>query len=145
MSQSELSRIDHIIDVARGAAPSGPSERENREATRIPYQAQVALIQIAPSGDKMPPVMFTSENISMDGLCLVSAQEMSVGTRGAVMIMKSDGESVLISARIVYANSRGPNVFECGVQFENEPTVVTMDDFRDAGGNMPMVGPAKAA
>lgn len=145
MSETELSRIDRIIDIARGAAPTGPSERENRQATRIPFESHVALVRIAPSGEKLPPVMLVTENISTGGLCLLSKHDIAAGTRGAVMITKSDGESVLISARIVYSNSRGPQIFECGVQFEKEPSVVSMDDFRDAGGNLPPLGPAKAA
>ncbi|MHC4826300.1 MAG: hypothetical protein ACYTEY_07040, partial [Planctomycetota bacterium] len=60
MPQSETSRVDRIIDIARGVAPVGPGERENREATRIPFASQVALIQVGASGQKASPIILTS-------------------------------------------------------------------------------------
>ena len=59
--------------------------------------------------------------------------------------MKSDGESVVIGARVVHVNNRGPNRFECGIEFETEPSAVTLLDFQDAAGNLPLIGRSKAA
>ena len=72
MPQPEANRVDRIIDIARGIAPVGPGERENREATRIPFAIQVALIQMSSSGQKASPIILTSENISSGGLCVIA-------------------------------------------------------------------------
>ena len=137
--------IDRIIDIARGAAPAGPSEREKREACRIPYTGTVAMIIIKPAGTTTEPTLATCENISTGGIGVLSAHELPVGGRGGVLIMKSDGESVVIGARVVHVDDRGPNGFECGIEFETEPSVVTLLDFQDTAGNLPRIGRAKAA
>jgi len=138
-------QIDRIIDIARGAAPAGPSERENREACRIPYTGTVAMIMIRPAGTTTEPILVACENISTGGIGVLSEQELPVGSRGGVLIMKSDGESVVIGARIVHVNDRGPDGFECGIEFETEPSVVTLLEFQDTAGNLPRIGYARAA
>ena len=137
--------IDRIIDIARGAAPAGPSERENREACRIPYTGTVAMIIIRPTGTTTEPTLVTCENISTGGIGVLSAQELPVGSRGGVLLMKSDGESVVIGVRVVHVNDRGPHGFECGIEFETEPSVVTLLDFQDTAGNLPQIGRSRAA
>jgi len=137
--------IDRIIDIARGAAPAGPSERENREACRIPYTGTVAIILIRPAGTTTEPTLVVCENISTGGIGVLSAQELPVGSRGGVLIMKSDGESVVIGARVVHVNDRRPSGFECGIEFETDPSVVTLLDFQDTAGNLPRIGRARAA
>jgi hypothetical protein len=145
MPHPETSRVDRIIDIARGVAPVGPGERENREATRIPFASQVALLPISTSGQKAPPIILTSENISSGGLCVIAPLELSVGGRGAILMQKSDGECVLLGARVVYVNPIDVEVFECGLEFEIKPSAVSVDDFCDPAGNLPQVGPARAA
>ncbi len=138
-------RIDRIIDIARGVAPAGPSERENRETCRIPYSGNVAVILIASTGAKTAPCIVACENVSTGGIAVLSSEELAIGARCGVLIMKSDGESVVIGARIVHVNDRGPEGFECGVEFETQPSVVTLLDFQDAAGNLPQIGHARAA
>jgi hypothetical protein len=145
MIQTETNRIDRIIDIARGVAPVGPSERENREATRTPYAAGIALVLISAAGRKSPPIDLISENISSGGLCVISGQELPVGGRGAILIPKSDGEHVLMGARVVYVNALDGETCECGLEFEVPPAAAAVRDFRDAAGNLPRLGPARAA
>ncbi len=145
MPQSETRQIDRIIDIARGVSPLGPSERENREATRMPFAGQVAVVQVSTSGEKTAPILMQGENISSGGLCVVTEHELPVGGRRAVLLQKSDGEAVIIAARVVYANPIGVRGFECGLEFEMRQTSATMDDFSDAAGNLPHIGPALAA
>lgn len=138
-------RFDRIIDIARGAAPAGPSERENREACRIPYMGTVAIVLIAPSGGKTAPALVACRDISTGGLRVLSSNELPVGSRGGVLIMKSDGEPVVLGARIVHVRRHGSLGFDCGLEFEVEPSAVSMLDFKDAAGNVPEIGSAKAA
>ena len=141
----ETNRVDRIIDIARGVAPVGPGERENREATRIPFASQVALIQLSLSGQKAFPIILTSENISSGGVCVIAPTELPVGGRGAILMQKSNGECVLLGARIVYVNPLDDEAYECGLEFEISPAAISLDDFVDAAGNMPQIGPAQAA
>ena len=108
MPKPDPRRIDRIIDIARGAAPPGPGERENRETAREPYTGPVALVQFRPSGDMTAPVTLPCQDISIGGLGVVSPRELPIGARGAVLMLRSDGEPVVLGARVVYANHRGP-------------------------------------
>ena len=138
-------QLDRIIDIARGVAPAGPHERENREACRIPYTGTVAMIMIRPTGTMTEPILVTCENISTGGIAVLSEQALSVGSRGGLLIMRSDGESVVIGTRVVHVNDRRPGGFECGIEFETEPSVVTLLDFQDIAGDLPQIGHARAA
>lgn len=145
MTHPDAVRIDRIIDTALGVATIGPGERSNREANRIPYHRQVAMLPIKAGKKKSPPIILTAENISSGGLCVISDRELSVGGRGAVLMQKSDGESVLLGGRVVYVNALGEGCFECGVEFEMPPSAASMRDFHDAAGYLSWIGPARAA
>ncbi len=142
MPTSDPSRIDRILDVARGVAFRGPSERENRELTRIPFDGHVALVVLLPTGEKAPPVSLAAQDVSSGGLCVIAPQELAVGGRGAILILKSDGEAVILGARVVYANWLGVPGFECGLEFELQPSGVSLEDFLDAEGNLPRLAAA---
>ncbi len=144
-SSSASDRIDQIIDIARGAVPAGPGERENRKVTRIPFMTEVAVIVIAASGEKGSPSIVSCENISTGGLCVTSQQELEAGSRGGVLILRSDDEPVVIGIKVVHARSRGSQGYECGLEFERQPSAVAMNDFRDTLGNLPQLGRARAA
>jgi PilZ domain len=146
MGGRDGSRIDRIIDVARGAAPAGPDEREHREATRIPYNGHIALVELTPDGNATPPVLMTCQDISAGGVGAISRRHLSAGARGAILIQKSSGEGVVLSARIVHCRAIGQDKFECGIEFERDAAPpVSLDDFRAAGGELPRLGPARAA
>ena len=145
MPHSDQGRIDRLIDIARGVASVGPADRENREVTRLPFCCPAALVLFTPSGETTPPTILAAENISSGGLCVISRQELSVGSRGAVMITKSDGEAVILGARVMYANTLGPKGFVCGIEFEMHPRAITRESFQDVAGRLPQLGPARAA
>src|SRR5262245_4772659 len=113
MNKSDPRRIDRIIDVARGAAPSGPAERENRESARVPFSGPIAMVQFRPSGDKTTPVTLSCQDLSVGGLGVISPRELPVGTRGAILMLRSNGEPVVLGARVVHAAARGPRTWEC--------------------------------
>ncbi len=145
MPPSISSMIDHIIDVARGVVPQGPTNRENREATRVPYNGHVSLIRFTPTGKRTEPLLLESENISSGGLCVRLPEELPVGCRGVVMLSRSDGERVILLAKVVYCNARDAFSYECGLEFEPPSVAVSFEDFKDGQGNMPEVGLSRAA
>ena len=142
MPDPNNSRIDHIIDIARGASPVGPIDRENREATRIPFNAPIVLVLITSKGEKSAPITVSGSNIGHGGMCVVCKRDLMVGGRGAILIPRSDGEPVIIGVKVIYANAWS-QAFECGLEFESQVPAVVMDDFRDADGKLP--GHAQAA
>ncbi len=143
----DANRIDRILDLARGAAPAGPGERDNRDPARMPYVAPVAMVQFRPSGDKSSPVTLTCQDISIGGLGVISPRELPVGCRGIVLMLRSDGEPVLLGARVVHASPAGPRQYECALEFEIPPPAVevSLDDFRDARGDLPRLTITRAA
>lgn len=145
MHPPDSGRIDRLLDIARGVAPAGSWDREHRDATRLPFLRPVALILFKPSGETTRPMIMTADNISSGGLCVIGSRELSVGCRGAVMVAKSGGEPIILGTRVVYANARGLNEFECGLEFEFPPAVISFEDFRDTHGNLPELGRARAA
>jgi hypothetical protein len=145
MTHPDAIRIDRIIDTARGVAPAGPGERNNREVNRIPYARKVALVPINATGRKGIPIVLTAENISSGGLCVISDRELSVGGRGAILMQKSDGERVLLGGRVVYVNALGEGCFECGLEFEIRPSIASTGDFQNAAGALLANESARAA
>ena len=145
MPPSISSMIDHIIDVALGVVPQGPTNRENREATRVPYNGHVSLIRFTPTGKRTEPLLLESENISSGGLCVRLPEELPVGCRGVVMLSRSDGERVILLAKVVYCNAPDAFSYECGLEFEPPSVAVSFEDFKDGQGNMPEVGLSRAA
>ena len=137
--------VDRIIDIARGMVPAGAYGSEIRTVTRIPYTVDVAMILIAPSGALGSPDIVRSENISMGGLHVISPRPVDEGSRGSMLILKSDGEPVVLGMKVIHATSRGARGYECGLEFEQQPSAVSMNDFRDSQGNLPRLGPAQAA
>jgi len=145
MPKQSVSRVDHIIDIARGAAPVGPGERENREAKRVPYHGQIAMVLIEADGEKRPAIILDCQDISTGGIGAVAPEQIARGTRGAILIRKSNGDPVLLGGRLVYSRPRNPRGFETGIEFELDPPAVLMDDFRDASGKLPNIGSVRAA
>ena len=144
-SQSASDRIDRIIDIARGVVPAGANGRENRKVTRIPFTTDVAIIVIGPTGEKCSPDIVRCENISTGGLCVTSPEPLDEGSHGGVLILRSDGEPVVLGMKVIHTTRRGALGYECGLEFEQQPSAVTMNDFRDSQGNLPRLGPARAA
>ncbi|MHC4414132.1 MAG: PilZ domain-containing protein [Planctomycetota bacterium] len=145
MPDSSGSLVDRIIDIARGVAPHGYADRENRETTRVPYNGEVALVLITSSGGKTAPLIMYGEDISSGGICARSQEELPVGGCGGALMLRSDGEPVVLATRVVYCNSYGAMGFECGLEFQPQAPPVTLEDFRDKAGDWPDLTPARAA
>ena len=114
----------------------GPIDRENREATRIPFNGRIILVLITSKGEKSAPITVSGSNIGHGGVCVVCKKDLMVGSRGAILIPRSDGEPVIIGVKVIYANAWA-QAFECGLEFEALVPAVAMDDFRDTDGNLP--------
>ena len=116
--------------------------REQRETLRLPFNAQVAYVRITPAGELTVPVLLGAENISVGGLCVRSSEALEVGSRGAVLVSRSDGEPVVLAAKVVHCNEVSNRKFDCGLEFEAALPSVTMRDFHDKDGKLPDVARA---
>jgi hypothetical protein len=145
MSGPDLNSIDHIIDIARGATAADEADRENRHTRRVDYDNLVVLVQLTPEGRKSIPIMVRCRNISAGGMCILSRYMLHVGYEGAILMMRSDGQPVILPAKVVHCKYAGEMMHESGIEFIEPSVHFEMGDFRDAHGNMPQLGPPKAA
>jgi hypothetical protein len=137
--------IDHIIDIARGAAVADSADQELRQTRRVPFDGKVALVQITPDGGKSIPTTVRCKNVSAGGMCVQSRYMLHIGYEGAVLMLRSNGEPVIIGARVIHCKYIGDMLHESGIEFI-EPTVnFMMDDFCDEQGNMPRLERPRAA
>ena len=137
--------IDQIIDIARGAEPAGEFERVNRDTRRLPYDGGIALLPLSTEGDPDSPLPVRGKDISATGLGVIAPRELAVGQRAAVMILRSNGDPVLLGVRVVHCHDAGPNQHETGLEFTNLPKGVILHDFRGQDGGMPQLAPDRAA
>ncbi|MDY7109914.1 MAG: PilZ domain-containing protein [Planctomycetota bacterium] len=145
MAAQDLTSIDHIIDIARGATAPDPVDQEHRQTRRIPYDGTVALVQITPDGGKSIPTVVRCRNVSAGGMCIHSRYMLHIGYEGAILMMRSNGEAVIIGAKIVHCKYIGDMLHESGVEFIPSSVNFMMDDFCDEQGNMPRLEQPRAA
>jgi hypothetical protein len=136
------SPIDHIIDVASGAAEADASDVENRGTRRFEYGGEIALVQWTPTGGKSIPTTVRCKNVSSSGMCVVSRYMLHVGHEGAILIKRSNGEEVILGVKVVHCSYVGDMDHESGVEFVECSDQFSLEDFRDAEGNLP---PLRAA
>ena len=134
-------RIDQMIDLARGAIKPGPEQHENRDTRRHPFSGRVALVQRLPDGGKSVPLVVMTRDFSAGGLRIASRYMLHVGHRGAILLMRSTGEPVLIGVRVAHCRYVGDMNHESGLEFLPEVGGLTLDDFRDKAGQLPELTP----
>jgi hypothetical protein len=145
MSEPDPTSIDHIIDIARGTTAADACDRENRLTRRRPYDCAVALVQITPDGGKSIPTVVRCKNISAGGMCILSRYMLHIGYEGAVLLMRSTGEPVIVGAKVVHCKYIGDMLHESGIEFIRPSVNFAMDDFCDEQGNMPRLETSQAA
>ena len=142
MSSSNARLIDEVIDIARGVSFPGRFGREQRDTARLPFNGMVAYVRITPVGELAPPVLLAAGDISVGGMCVRSPETLPVGSRGAVLVSRSNGEPVVLAAKVVHCNQVGTCKFECGLEFEVALPAATIRDFHDGDGKLPDVARA---
>lgn len=137
MAETPSIDIDHLIDVATGAAVENPEDRENRTLRRMDHEAPLALVQRTPTGGMSIPTVVMSSNMSAGGMCIISRYMLHVGYEGAILMQRHDGSEVLIGIKVVHCKYVGEMAHESGLEFTGQAEGFTLDDFRDEQGHMP--------
>jgi hypothetical protein len=145
MSEHDPASIDHIIDIARGISAADTADREHRQTRRMPYDRAIALVQITPDGGRSIPTIVRCKNISAGGMCIHSRYMLHIGYEGAILMMRSNGEPVILGAKVVHCKYIGDMLHESGIEFIRSSVNFTMDDFCDEQGNMPRLDGPRAA
>ena len=143
--QTQSAAIDRVIDIARGTVHATTIDWEHRAFKRRACDGWVALVHVDQNGEKTPAITLRSEDIGAGGMRVYSWHELPVGTRAGMLLRKTNGEPVLLGARVVYCCSRGRIDFECGLKFAPMPSIININDFREPDGALMDLGPALSA
>ncbi len=121
---------DRIIDAARGVELRLLDEPAKQPPTRYcSFVAPVIMVWITPTGETTAPVTLEARAISTAGLRARSRQTLAVGSRGAVLLRRSDGEPVVLPARVISCRRTPSGGFTCTLEFEREPAPIRLEDF----------------
>ena len=146
MATASPDDIDRIIDVATGVEDAEPADLENRRTRRAELDTPMALVQWTPGGGKSISTIVTGKNISSTGLCVLSRYMLHVGQEGVILMLRSNGEAVMLGVKAVHSSYVGDMKHESGLTFIPAPKGFTIDDFRDEQGHLPeFLGQNKAA
>lgn len=137
MSDNKVHDIDQIIDIARGAIEVEAADAENRRTIRAPYERAIGFVQWTPDGGKSIATVVKCKDISSAGLCVVSRYMLHIGHEGAVLMLRSNGEEVMLGVKVVHCSYVGDMNHESGLAFIDLSDQFASDDFRDQYGKMP--------
>lgn len=131
-------QTDQIID----AASSGEAtESDRRLNDRKPYEALVAVVLVQPEGGSSDPIVLRAIDISVGGMGVVSRQMLHPGTRGAVQLVRSNGQRALVGFETRHSRYTGSLRHETGLEFTALPEGLSAEDFMDEKGRLVTLDP----
>lgn len=133
---------DHLIDIAAGVKPAEPiKKRDRRSRRRVPYDAYVALLLVAPTGDRGRPILLRAKDISYTGINLISRHMIYPGSCGAMQLLRSDGRVALVGVMVVGSRYIGNMQHQTGLAFVPLPPGVSAEEFLDKHGRLVLMDP----
>ena len=132
---------DALIDVAEefGIKPRSGSERRTRRRYR--YDDYVALLLVAPTGDRGRPQVLRAKDISFNGISVRSKNMIYPGSAGALQLLRSDGTVALVGVTVIGSRYLGNMQHLTGMLFTGLPPGVTVDEFLDRHGRLILMDP----
>lgn len=124
---------DRIIDAAEALREGGTVE--NRRGRRHPYAALVALILLE-DGRRRGPLVLRSQDVSVGGLLVLSAEPLPVDARGAIQLVRADGRYAIVGIRVRHCRYAGHLEHRIGLQFTPLPPAFARDTFLDTDGRV---------
>lgn len=137
--------LDRMIDVACGAIKPGADFREHRDTRRQPLHASAGLVQLMPDGGKSIPTVVQTVDFSPGGLRIISRYMLHVGYHGAILLERANREQVLFGVRIAHCDYAGHMRHESGLAFTGDLHGISIEDFRDEHGKLPVLQGRHAA
>ena len=94
-------------------------------------------MQWTPDGGKSIATVLRCKDISSSGLSILSRYMLHVGHEGAILILRSNGEEIMLGVKVVHCSYVGDMNHESGLRFIELSAEFSLGDFRDQHGNMP--------
>jgi len=144
VGEAPPSITDRLIDTAAGLRPDEQVTDERRVKKRHAYDSRVVLILITPAGERSKPMVLQARDISMGGMCVVSRQMIHPGLDGALQLVRSDGKTAVVGAKVRYCRYAGKMEHYTGLQFGPLPAGLSAEDFLDSNGAPTLLDPRQA-
>ena len=144
MGEAPPSITDRLIDTAAGLRPAEEVTDERRAKKRHLYDSRVVLILITPAGERSKPMVLQARDISMGGICVVSRQMIHPGLDGALQLVRSDGRTAVVGAKVRYCRYAGRMEHYTGLQFGPLPAGLSEEDFLNGNGAPALLDPKQA-
>jgi hypothetical protein len=131
-----------MIDLAVGESTGKPRRAERRSNKRLSYDALVALVLLSSGGEKSEAVVLRAKDISFGGLRVMGRRELALGARGAVQLMRSNGQMAVVGATVQHCQyNPDAHGYEIGLQFVALPRALSPRDFLDGKSRMKLLDP----
>lgn len=127
---------DQIIDIAAGLKPMPAVMSDRRSRRRVPYTAHVALLLIAPTGERSRPMVVRARDISLDGISVAGRQMIYPGSQGAMQLVRSDGRMALVGVAVRNSRYVGEMRHHTGMSFVPLPPGISAREFVGRDGRM---------
>src|SRR5262249_21708696 len=122
-----------------GLKPRGSKDRRSRRRYR--YDAYVALLLVAPTGDRGRPQVLRARDISFTGISVRSRHMIYPGSAGALQLLRSDGTVALVGVTVTGSRYLGNMEHLTGMVFTGLPSGVSVDEFLDRHGRLILMDP----
>lgn len=141
MATARRSLTDRLIDIAAGIEPLETALKDRRAKQRTPYDAYVAFLLVAPTGDRGRPLVLRAKDISFTGISVIGRHMIYPGSEGAMQLVRSDGRMALVGVSVRASRYIGHMQHHTGMAFVPLPPGVTAHEFLDRDGRMILMDP----
>lgn len=120
------------MDDDRHGAP-----RERRRHARHPFAGRVGLVL----EDRGGPLLLHAVDLSVSGVQVQSSTPLTVGARGAMQMVRSDGRFALLGVEVRHCRYDGERRHGAGLAFGALPPSLPRERFVDAHGRLALIDP----
>ena len=132
---------DRLIYVAAGYEPMQAVLADRRSKKRLPYHAYVAMLLVAPTGERGRPVVVRARDISIDGISVVGRQMIYPGSQGALQLVRSDGSAAVVGVTVKASRYVGDMKHHTGMAFSPLPQGISAKEFVGKDGRLLLLDP----
>lgn len=132
MSEAPTTATDALLEQAvKNASMDGKAYEgsERRAAERHPYTQSVQVVLFAGDGSLSAPISLEGRDLSGSGIGVTGRVMINPGREGAMRLIRSDGEAVIVGVRAVRCRYIGHMQHETGFRFMPLSAAITPQDF----------------
>ncbi len=127
---------DLMIDIAAGVIDAQSVADERRTDERYPYVTDIGVAAVDENGTLEKPITLTGRNISLGGVCLAGHRVFTPGTFIVLQLVRSNGTTAIVGARVQHCRYVGNSMHETGVLFTPLPAGVNPQDLMSEDGSL---------